>query len=90
VRDISSERLIHVKGGLFLLLGLIASALLLFTSPTAQTAVLLCIAIWAFCRFYYYAFYVITHYVDPTFRFSGLGSFVRYLRRRSRDSGPNR
>ena len=84
MKDISDERLIHLKGGLFLLLGAIASALLLYTSPTLQTAALLAIAIWAFCRAYYYAFYVITHYVDPAYRFSGLGSFARYLIRRSR------
>jgi hypothetical protein len=42
-------------------------------------AVLLAIAVWCFCRAYYFAFYVIEKYVDPTFRFSGLGSAVRYL-----------
>lgn len=84
MKDISDERLIHLKGGLFLLLGAIASALLVYTSPTLKTGALLAIAIWAFCRFYYYAFYVMTHYVDPSYRFSGLGSFARYLLRRSR------
>jgi hypothetical protein len=33
--------------------------------PTPQVAVLLIIAIWAFCRFYYCAFYVIERYLDP-------------------------
>jgi hypothetical protein len=41
--------------------------------------VLLVISIWCFCRFYYFAFYVIQHYVDPGYRFSGLWSFVAYL-----------
>lgn len=90
MRDISDQRLIHLKGALFVVLGAIASALLLYTSPTLQTAVLLAIAIWAFCRAYYYAFYVISHYVDPTYRFSGLGSFARYLLRRSRDARSSR
>ena len=49
-----------------------------------KVAVLLAIAIWSFCRFYYFAFYVIEHYVDPQFRFAGLGSFVRYLWKRWR------
>jgi len=84
MKDLSDERLIHLKGALFLLLGAFASALLLYASPTLQTAALLAIAIWAFCRAYYYAFYVITNYVDPTYRFSGLGSFARYLLQRSR------
>jgi len=56
----------------------LASALLLLESPTLRTVVLLVIAIWSFCRFYYFAFYVIEHYVDPSFRFAGLGAFLRY------------
>jgi hypothetical protein len=43
------------------------------------------IAIWSFCRLYYFAFYVIEHYVEPGWKFSGLGSFARYmLARRSK------
>jgi hypothetical protein len=86
MKDLSDERLIHLKGALFLLLGAFASALLLYASPTLQTAVLLAIVIWASCRFYYYAFYVISNYVDPSFRFSGLGAFARYLLQRRRSS----
>lgn len=71
--------MIKVKGGLFFLLGLLASALILLQRPTLQVGVLLLIAIWAFCRFYYFAFYVIERYVDPTYRFTGLLSFVKYL-----------
>jgi hypothetical protein len=36
------------------------------------------VAIWAFCRAYYFAFYVIERYIDPGFRFAGLSSLVRY------------
>lgn len=85
MKEISDERLIHLKGGLFLLLGAIASLLLLHASPTLQTAGLLAIAIWAFCRAYYYAFYVVSDYVDPSYRFSGLCSFARYLLQRARN-----
>ena len=79
MKDLKSSGWIKVKGLLFLLLGLAASALLLFDCRTIKTAVLLAIAIWSFCRFYYFAFYVIERYVDPGFKFSGLGSFFRYL-----------
>jgi hypothetical protein len=41
--------------------------------------VLLAMSVWCFCRAYYFAFYVIEHYVDPGFHFSGLGSFVKYI-----------
>jgi hypothetical protein len=47
--------------------------------PTVKVGLLLALAVWAFCRFYYFTFYVIERYVDPTFRFSGFGSFVCYL-----------
>lgn len=74
---------IKIKGILFLMMGLLAAALILFDNPNWRTAVLLAVAVWSFCRFYYFAFYVIEKYVDPTFKFSGLISFLKYwLRRR--------
>ena len=76
--DLTNPKVIKLKGALFLVSGVLASALLLMESPTLRTAVLLVIAIWSFCRFYYFAFYVIEHYVDPGYRFAGLGAFLRY------------
>ena len=74
---------IKVKGILFLIMGLASVALILLDNPNWRTAVLLAVAIWSFCRFYYFAFYVIEKYVDPRYKFSGLMSFVKYwLRRR--------
>ena len=86
MRDLTDPRWIKIKGLLFLFLGAAAAGLLLAQSPTAQTAGLLAIAIWAFCRAYYFAFYVLERYVDPTFRFSGLLSAARYLWGRRGDS----
>jgi len=82
MRDITNPGWIKVKGLLFLVIGLIASALLLIEHLDFKTAALLAISVWCFCRFYYFAFYVIEHYVDPSYRFSGLWSFVVYLRSR--------
>lgn len=79
--DLTSKRLIYTKGFLFLLTGLLASALLLAESPSWKVFFLLAVAVWSFARCYYFAFYVIQHYVDPKYRFAGLGSFVRYLLR---------
>jgi hypothetical protein len=76
--DLTKPKVIKMKGVLFLVAGALASALLLVESPTWRTAALLAIAIWSFCRFYYFAFYVIEHYVDPGYRFAGLGAFLRY------------
>lgn len=83
--DLTNPRIIKLKGFLFLLQGLLASGLLLFPSFSLQNVVLLGIAIWSFCRFYYFAFYVIEHYVDPDFRFAGLGAFLKYLMKRTKD-----
>jgi hypothetical protein len=83
--DITSKRVLYIKGGLFLVLGGVATAIALARYPDWQLAALMAIAIWAFCRAYYFAFYVIEHYVDPRFKFAGLGSFVRYLCQRDRE-----
>jgi hypothetical protein len=83
VADLKSRRLIIAKGFLFLLVGILASGLLLADRFELRTAALLATAVWAFCRFYYFAFYVIQHWVDSEYRFAGLGDFARYwLRRR--------
>jgi hypothetical protein len=80
--DIKSPRVIIVKGFLFLLLGLMAVAVVLLEAFTWRIVVGLSLAIWAFCRFYYFAFYVVEHYIEPSFKFAGLGSVVQYLWRR--------
>jgi hypothetical protein len=54
-----------------------ASGQLILEHPSVRVAVLLALAIWASCRAYYFAFYVIQHYVDPGYRFSGLWSWSR-------------
>ncbi len=82
--DLTSPFLIKLKGWLFLLIGVAASGLLVYEAPSLRVTVLLALAVWGFCRFYYFAFYVIEHYVDPGYRFSGLVSFVRYVFTRRR------
>lgn len=85
--DIKDIRLLYVKGTLFVLMGLFAVTLILWEHRDLRLAFLLGVAIWSFCRAYYFAFYVIEHYIDPTYRFAGLGSFVSYLwRRKIRDN----
>lgn len=82
--DLKSHRAIIAKGFLFLMAGLLAACLLLADQPSLRTSLLLSLCVWCFCRFYYFAFYVIQHYVDPEFRFAGLGNFLVYLLRRKR------
>jgi hypothetical protein len=76
--DLVNPRIIVFKGFLFLSLGLLAGGILLARHPNLATAALLCISVWAFCRFYYFVFYVIQHYLDSEYRFSGLFAFLRY------------
>jgi len=84
MQDLTNSTWIKLKGLLFLLIGLITAALIFLDNPTWKTALLLALAVWSFCRFYYFAFYVIEKYVDATYKFSGLISFARYLVSRRR------
>lgn len=84
MKDLTSAAWIKVKGILFLLLGIAAVALLILENPSWKVAGLLALAIWCFCRFYYFAFYVIEKYVDANYKFSGLWSFACYLVRSRR------
>ena len=80
--DLKNTKLIYLKGFLFLLIGVSASALLLIEAPSLKVALLLGLAVWGFARAYYFVFYVIQHYVDDRYKFAGLWSFVQYVLRR--------
>ena len=86
MKDLKNSIMIWLKGAMFLLIGIVSAVLLIVESPTLRCGLLLGISIWSFCRAYYFAFYVIEHYVDPSYRFSGLWSFCHYLFRRRTNS----
>jgi hypothetical protein len=90
--DIKNPRLLYAKGLLFVLGGVMAAGMVLAERPSVKVALLLAIAIWCFARAYYFAFYVVQHYVDPSYKFSGLWSFARYLlqKRRRENQGEER
>lgn len=77
--DIKSRGLLFTKGALFLGLGLLASATILYESPSFRTLVLLMVAIWAFCRFYYFLFYVLENYAGRERKYAGVLDAVCYL-----------
>ena len=89
MKDLTNPTWIKLKGVLFLLLGVLVATLLVLEAPSLKVVVLLAISLWCFCRFYYFAFYVIEHYVDPAYRFSGLWSFAVYLLFRRRGGPPS-
>lgn len=79
MKDLASPFWIKFKGVMFLVIGLAAALLVFLDNPKWQTGVLLGVAIWSFCRFYYFAFYVIEKYVDGRYKFSGLLAFAKYF-----------
>ena len=81
-RDITQPRVLYLKAGLFVLGGMLAAALILLEMPSVKIALLLALTVWCFARAYYFAFYVVQHYVDPGYRFAGLWSFIRYALRK--------
>ena len=82
--DIKKVWLLYLKGFLLFLTGFISSLLLVLLNLNFKTIVLLLLAIWGFCRAYYFAFYVIQHYVDPNYKFSGLIDFAKYSLRKGK------
>lgn len=76
--DLKSPWMIHLKGALFLILGLMAAAFVWLEIPTLRTLGLLCVTIWAFCRFYYYLFYVLERYLGNQ-RSSGIFDALKHL-----------
>ena len=83
--DIKRVWLLYLKGFLLFLTGFISSLLLVLLNLNFKALVLILLAIWGFCRAYYFAFYVIQHYIDPSFRYSGLIDFAKYqIKRRNK------
>ena len=83
--DLQSKRWIIAKGIAFLGIAVVAAALILVESQSVRTAALLALLVWAACRFYYFLFYVLQRYVDPTLRYASIISLVRtVLAKRSR------
>ena len=82
--DLKNQKIIILKGMMFLFIGMVSAALLLIESWSIKNLLLVLLTIWGCCRFYYFAFYVIQHYVDDEYRFAGLGSFFMYLIRRGK------
>ena len=76
-KDLSSKRLIVLKGILFFVCLVLSAGLLLEASPNLRTLLLLGVLVWASARFYYFLFYVLKTYVDPSLKYSGLFSLVQ-------------
>lgn len=69
----------YLKAALLMAVGGLSAVLLIADRPTIRTALLIGVMVWAFSRVYYFCFYVIERYIDPSFRFSGLFSVAVHL-----------
>ena len=83
--DLKSVKWLYLKGLLFLLLAMLAGGQLIARMPRIDVVLLLLICVWASCRAYYFAFYVIEHYAEPGYRYSGLIDFVRHAITKARE-----
>jgi hypothetical protein len=80
--DLTSRKWIVAKGAMFAGIAIASAALILADLPSLRIAALLALLVWASCRFYYFLFYVLEHYVDPTMRYAGLLDLLMGMRRR--------
>ncbi len=80
--DLKSVKLMYLKAVLFVLgLGM-AITVILVDHFSWKLVFLLAITVWFSARIYYFMFYVIANYVDPSYKFAGVWSFVVYLCKR--------
>lgn len=82
--DLRDAKWMYLKAFLFALIGLVCVVALLIEYSNWRDAMLLLLAIWSFCRLYYFAFYVVEKYIEPSFKFAGLSSVLKYLWKRKR------
>jgi len=80
--DLKSKKWIVAKGVMFAGIALATAALIFVEMPSVKRAVLLTMLVWASCRFYYFLFYVLEHYVDRTMRYAGLLDLLMGMRQR--------
>lgn len=83
--DLRNPRWMYAKAAMLVLIGVMSFVLLLLLpQPLWARVALQVVMVWAFARAYYFAFYVVEHYVDHSYRFSGLLDFARYVLRKRR------
>ena len=77
--DLKSNQLIVAKGLLFGVCLLLSGAALLLQAPSLQTALLITLLAWSSARLYYFLFYVLQAYVDPSLKYDGLWAMLSHL-----------
>lgn len=85
MRDLIDPRWMYLKAGLLLAILIACCVVLWLEMSSLRTVFLLTLVVWSSARLYYFMFYVVERYIDPTYRFSGIGSAIQYFLRRSRN-----
>ena len=80
--DLKSKKWIVAKGAMLFGIAALTAALILLEMPSLRVAAYLVLLVWASCRFYYFLFYVLEHYVDSTMQYAGLWDLMLGMKRR--------
>ena len=83
-KDLTDPRLMYLKAGLFLVMGLLCAGAIYAQNPGILTLALLVITVWSFCRLYYFFFYVIEKYIDSSYKFDSMHSAIIFLIKRNK------
>lgn len=75
----------YLKAALFVVIGSVSLAYITLRTQDWLLVAVAILGVWGFCRAYYFAFYVIEHYIDPGYRYDGLLSFVRRVLLKRKD-----
>ncbi len=76
--DLKNPKLIWLKGVLFGVMLVVSGGLIVALTRDWLVAGLVLLVAWSAARVYYFMFYVIEKYVDPTYRFAGMWDFAMY------------
>jgi len=87
--ELTNPKWMYLKAIGFVLITFLCAVGLLLRSMSLETAAMILLLIWASARAYYFCFYVIERYIDPEFRYAGIGSALGYVLRSSRVNDPD-
>ena len=88
--DLQNKKLIVLKGVLFAIILAFSLTAIVMLTRDWHIAALLVLVTWSAARLYYFVFYVLEKYVDPTLKYSGITAlFMAIVRRRPSASPPN-
>jgi len=84
MRDLKSSKIMALKASLFLILAAACSVEIWLRVPEVSTLLLVLVLAWSAARLYYFLFYVLQTYVDPSLKYCGLFSILLQLAARPR------